>query len=269
MKAAAVLAVAVLVSAGLSGAQRASDLVTVTPLDDNAALVIGFMGGREAWNNDRRGVRKLALTLRAMNLPGVHVETIENTKREIALDLVRRAFDRNGDGRLDDRERAGSKVIVYGQSFGGAAVVKFARQLQALDVPIALTVQVDSVGWGDAIIPANVARALNLYQRDGFTVRGEPEIRAEDPSRTMILGNLRYTYADKEVDLSDVTWLKRTLQRAHTKMDHDPEVWAEVESAVMRTLADICAGREQGAHCWCQNPSNREVLHAFPRASRP
>jgi hypothetical protein len=38
-------------------------------------LIIGFMGGREAWDNHQRGVRKLALKLRSMNLPGVHVET--------------------------------------------------------------------------------------------------------------------------------------------------------------------------------------------------
>ena len=222
----------VLTGSGIS-AQRYENFTTRTPLDERSVLIVGFMGGRESWNNDRRGVRRLALKLRAMDLQGVHVETVENTKRHVAVDLVRRAFDRSGDGRLDESERASARVIVYGQSFGGAAVVKFARQLEAMGLSILLTVQVDSVGRGDVVIPANVARAINLFQRDGLTVRGEREIRAADPSRTTILGNHRFTYEGKKIDLSEVSWFKRLLQRAHTKMDHDPAVWALVEKTVL------------------------------------
>jgi hypothetical protein len=227
------------IGSAVAGAQRFEDFITRTPLDEGAVLVVGFLGGRENWDNEHRGVRKLALRLRSMNLPGVHVETVENTKRRLAVDLIRRAFDRNRDGRLDDRERASARVIVYGQSFGGAAVVKLARELETMKVPILLTVQVDSVGRRDAVIPSNVARAANLFQRDGFTIRGEREIRAEDPGRTTILGNYRFTYRGKKIDLSEVSWLKRLLQRAHTKMDHDPAVWALVE----RTILDVITAR--------------------------
>lgn len=214
-------------------AQRYQDFITPTPLAEGATLVIGFLGGRESWDNQHRGVRKLALKLRAMKLTGVHVETVENTKRPVALALVRNAFDRDRDGQLDDGERASARLIVYGQSFGGAAVVKLARELEALRVPILLTVQVDSVGREDAVIPPNVARAANLFQRDGFTIRGEREIRAADPSRTTILGNYRYTYRGRKIDLSEVSWFKRLLQRAHTKMDFDPEVWGLVEKTIL------------------------------------
>jgi hypothetical protein len=219
-------------------AQRFQDFITPTPLPEGATLVIGFLGGREAWDNHKRGVRKLALKLRAMRLSGVHVETVENTKRPVALALVRQALDRNRDGQLDERERASARVIVYGQSFGGAAVVKFARELDTIGVPILLTVQVDSVGRNDAVIPANVARAANLFQRDGFTIRGEREIRAADPARTTILGNHQFTYSGKEIDLSEVSWFKRLLQRAHTKMDFDPEVWALVEKTILAAAGE-------------------------------
>jgi hypothetical protein len=216
-------------------AQRYQDFITPTPLAEGATLVIGFLGGRDSWDNQHRGVRKLALKLRAMHLRGVHVETVENTKRPMALALVRNAFDRDRNGQLDEHERASARVIVYGQSFGGAAVVKFARQLDAMGVPILLTVQVDSVGRGDGVIPPNVARAANLFQRDGFTIRGEREIRAADPRKTTILGNYRFTYRGKKIDLSEVSWFKRLLQRAHTKMDFDPEVWALVEKTILAT----------------------------------
>ena len=127
-------------SCGIAHGQRYQDFTTPTPLKEGDVLIVGFMGGRESWDNGRRGVRKLALKLRAMNLPGVHVETVENKKRRLALELIRNAFDRDRDGRLDERERPAARLVVYGQSFGGAAVVKLARQLKELGVPVLLTV---------------------------------------------------------------------------------------------------------------------------------
>lgn len=195
------------------------------------------MGGRESWNNDKRGVRKLALKLRAKNLPGVHVETVENKKRRLALELISKAFDYNRDGHLDVRERASVRVIIYGQSFGGAAVVKLATQLKKIDVPVLLTVQVDSVGRGDKVIPSNVVRAANLFQRDGLIIKGERAIRPEDSSKTTIIGNFKFEYSGKRIDLSEVSWLKRLFQAPHTKMDHDPEVWALVETIILDVIS--------------------------------
>ena len=216
--------------------QRHHHFITPTPLPANSTLIIGFLGGREPWNNEKRNVRRLALKLRGMNLPGVHVETVENARRHLALELIRNALDRNGDGKMDEHERRSVRLILYGQSFGGAAVVKLARELAALEVPVALTVQVDSVGRGDAVIPANVAAAANLYQSNGWIIRGEPEIRAEDPRRTKILGNFRYDYSKKKIDLSDVSWWKKVLRMAHTKMDFDPDVWQRVEELILAAM---------------------------------
>jgi hypothetical protein len=218
---------------GVAHAQRYSDFTTPTPLKEGETLVVGFMGGRESWDNEKRGVRKLALRLRAKNLPGLRVETVENKKRRVAIELIRNAFDRDRDGRLDERECASARLIVYGQSFGGAAVVKLARQLDEMGVPVLLTVQVDSVGRGDKLIPPNVRRAANLFQRDGLIIKGEREIRAEEPNKTTIVGNFKFEYEGRKVDLSEVSWLKRLFQAAHTKMDHDPEVWALVERLVL------------------------------------
>jgi len=228
-----------LTGSALVHAQRYQDFTTQTPLKEGDVLVVGFMGGRESWNNEKRGVRKLALKLRAMNLPGVHVETVENKRRRVAMQLIRNAFDRDRDGQLDEWERASSRLLVYGQSFGGAAVVKLARQLKEVGVPVLLTVQVDSVGRGDKVIPSNVARAANLFQRDGLIIKGEREIRPEDPGKTRIIGNFKFDYDGKKVDLSEVSWLKRVFQAAHTKMDHDPEVWALVE----RLILDVVSAR--------------------------
>jgi hypothetical protein len=161
---------------------------------------------------------------------------VENRKRHLALDLIRRAFDRNHDGQLDAQERAGVRLILYGQSFGGAAVVKLARELERIGAPVLLTVQVDSVGRGDGIIPANVARAANLFQKNGLFIRGEPKIRAQDPSRTTIIGNFEFDYRNKKIDLSEVSWMKKLFRAAHTKMDFDPAVWALVEELIIKEI---------------------------------
>ena len=206
---------------------------TRTPLAPGETLILGFQGGRERWDNDRTGVGRLALALRAKNLQGVHVETVENTKRPLAVELVRRAFDRNQDGTLDDAERQSARVILYGHSFGGAAVVKLARELETMEVPVLLMVQIDSVGRGDGVVPPNVARAANLFQRNGVLIRGEPAIRAADPQRTEILGNFEFDYSKKKIDLSQASWWKRLGREAHTKMEYDPEVWGKVEKLIL------------------------------------
>ncbi len=219
--------------------QRYRHFTTPTPLPECQILVLGFMGGREPWNNDERNVRKLALKLRSMNDPGISIETVENKKRSLAIELISNAFDRNRDGKLDERERSSIRLILYGQSFGGAAVVKLARQLKKMDVPVLLTVQVDSIGRGDRVIPLNVARAANLFQRNGWFIRGEPEIVAEDPSRTTIIGNFKYDYSHKQIDLSKVPLMKKAFRVAHTRMEYDPDVWAKVEELILDSIKKL------------------------------
>jgi len=219
--------------------QRYHHFSTKTPLVNNHILVLGFMGGREPWNNHKRGVRKLALKLLSLNLPYLHVETVENKKRKLAIELIRNAFDRNLDGHLDQQECASVRLILFGHSFGGAAVVKLARQLKKMNIPVSLSVQVDSIGRGDKTIPSNVRSAANLFQRNGMIIRGEKQIEPEDPNRTAIIGNYRYDYRDKKIDVKDASWLKRAFQAAHTKMEYDPEVWAKVEEIILSEIREM------------------------------
>ena len=220
----------------LRSGQQYRHFSTPTPIEQEDTLILGFMGGRDAWNNTRVGVGRLARRLRQRGLSEVHVETVENRKRDLALRLVREALDTNGDGRLQSAERLQARIVVFGQSFGGAAVVKFARQLDALHVPILLTIQVDSVGRDDGLIPPNVRAAANLYQDNGRLIRGEAPIRAADATRTEILGNFRFDYADSPIDVSDLPWYKTLARVAHAKMDRDPKVWNKVEALILDAL---------------------------------
>jgi hypothetical protein len=224
-----------LVSCAARG-KRYADIQVQPPLPEGEFLILGFLGGREPWDSRTSSVRKTALELRQVGNPGVHVETFENQKRGLALRLVREILDHDQNGALDQEERDSARLILYGQSFGGAATVKFARQLYELDIPVLLNIQIDSVGLGDERIPPNVKRAANLYQPNGIFIKGEPRIRADDPTRTEIIGNFEYDYSEKEIDISFVPWFKKIFRSSHTKMNYDPDVWERVKSLILKEI---------------------------------
>jgi hypothetical protein len=213
------------------------DIHTPAPMPRRSLLVIGFLGAWEEWDNEKRSVRKLALDLRARNLPGVFVETAGNHDRKTVLKFIRKALDQNRDKKLDQAEKQSVAIICYGQSFGGAACVKLARELDKLGIAIRLTVQVDSIGRDDDWIPPNVSRALNMYQHDPGPVWGEANIKAVDPARTTILGNIRFFYFFRNVDMSNYPRAARRMGIAHWKMDNDPIVWKSVETAILAEIA--------------------------------
>jgi len=131
-----------------------------------------------------------------------------------------------------------SHIILFGHSWGASTVVYLARQLQRDQVPITLTVQVDSIrkhGEDDSIIPANVLEAINFYQTRGL-VHGRAAIAAADPSRTTILGNLRFDYRQEPAECRVYPWYDRLLFKGHTSIECDPQVWSQVESYIAARL---------------------------------
>ena len=221
--------------ASTAASQRLSDFEAPQPLPPGSALVVGFLGGWERWNDDERSVRQVALQLRRHSFSDVYVVTAGNHKRRTALKFIRRALDLNKNGRIDPQETENARLVLYGQSWGGGAVVKTARDLNRLGVPVLLTIQVDSVGVTDGLIPPNVKMAANFYQKDLLTIRGESEIRAEDPSKTAILGNFRMSYYFHPMDPS-TSWIRRTFGGSHAKMESDPLLWMQVEQLILNAL---------------------------------
>jgi hypothetical protein len=224
--------------AGSSRYQEFSDFTTPLPLPEDGTLVVGIVGGWERWDAPQRIVRRIALRLRARGMPNVWIETVENHRIELAHQLIEKAFDRDRDGRIGPAERDRARLILYGQSLGGSASVRLARDLHVRHaLPVRLLVVIDGIGHGAGVVPPNVRAAANLYQRESWPVNGQPEIRAEDPSRTRILGNHRFSYDGKHIDTSEDAWIRRVFMRGHIKMEFDPEVWARVESYVVEAIA--------------------------------
>jgi hypothetical protein len=216
--------------------QQHFHLSTPTPLSDDQTLIIGFLGGRQLWDDDSRGVRQLAVKLDEMSLANAEIETFQNRRRDLAMEFIHKALDRNGDDILDPQERASARLILYGQSLGGSAVVKLSEALEKIDIPVLLTVQVDSVGFSDHLIPSNVSKAANIYQSNDWIFSGEDEIMAIDPEATSIVANIEFDYSDKEVDMTAQPWQRRLFSTPHSMMDADPEVWALVEELILDEL---------------------------------
>jgi hypothetical protein len=201
-------------------------------------IVIGFVGGFVSRDDMIHGPVQLAARLRQDCPPGVHVEVLENRRREAAHAEIMRLVDVNRDGKLSPEEKKDARIILYGHSWGASEAVTLARELGKDGIPVLLTVQVDSVpklGENDKDIPANVAEAANFYEQDGW-LHGRPQIRAADPSRTHIIGNFRSDYKANPIRCDQYPWWDRFFTKAHTEMECDPKVWSQVESLIQSRL---------------------------------
>jgi hypothetical protein len=204
-------------------------------------IVIGFVGGFISHDNAVHGGVQLAERLRKEYPAQVHVEVFENHRGEQAHQQILRLLDADHDGKLSPEEKQSARIIIYGHSWGGSETVALARELQSDGIPVLLTIQVDSVskiGEDDSLIPANVEQAANFYQLNGY-LHGRPEIRAADPARTKILGNIRFDYASKPVRCNGYSWFARAFEKPHIEIECDPNVINRVESLIRSQLSAL------------------------------
>ncbi|MBL8240945.1 MAG: hypothetical protein JNM66_26225 [Bryobacterales bacterium] len=211
--------------------QTLREVAVARPAPEGARIAIGFLGALEKWDDPHRSVRKLTLRLREQ---GWQAESFSHRNLRTAKKALVQLLDRNGNRRIDAEEAAGAKVVLFGQSMGGAAAVKLAGFLRGKGVPVLLTVQVDSFGARDGVIPENVRAAANFYQKHWLTVRGEDRIRAKNPARTQILGNFEYEYPFWRVETWPESWTRRVFGGAHARMEADPVLWSRVERLIQQ-----------------------------------
>lgn len=227
---------------GDSRRQEFSDFTTPLPVQRGDRLVIGIVGGWERWDNPVRAIRRTAIAIRRRRIPGVHVETVENHSLELAEQLVQRAFDFNRNGRLEPDEAAQGAVILFGQSLGGRAALRLSRRLAEWGVPVPLLITIDSFGRDSYVVPPNVSRAANYYQREHLYIKGAPELRPQDPSKTRILFNRRLTFRGRgDVEAEEHSWLQRFFLDEHARMEYLPELWDEIERMILEAAREPSA----------------------------
>jgi len=225
-----------------SGLLAQGEQAQAPPVTENVlqspVIVICILGGIVKRNDPVRSEVKLAEHLRETYPDGVFVETFENRHSKQALQAILNHLHATESGTLPESEQRGARIILYGHSLGGSAVVQLARELEKHGIPVLLTIQVDSVerlGQQDGVIPPNVARAINFYQPNGL-IRGRARIRAQDPSRTQIIGNYRLEYKAHPVACPEYPWYERVVAPTHTEIACDANVWLHVEALIRQQI---------------------------------
>jgi hypothetical protein len=228
------------VPAALSLSDRTANTGDKSLETSRKLIVVGFMGGHIKANNLAHREAQLARTLRDLYPARVHAAVFANRNGHGALEAVLRLLDRDGDGCLSVREKETARIVIYGHSWGASETVNLARRLNRLNIPVLLTVQVDSVqksNENDGIIPPNVREAVNFYQTDGL-LHGRSSIEARDPSRTKILGNFESSYREHPVSCAGFPWYARAFMRPHIEIENDPLVWNRVEALIAAKVAE-------------------------------
>ena len=214
---------------------KALQPVVASPASSSTPLiVVGFVGGFVHHDDLRHSEVQLAQRLRAAHPDNFRIATFGNGQRKAAHRTILRWLDTDEDGNLSDEEKRGARIVLFGHSWGGAAAISLARQLQREGIPVLLTVQVDSIakpGQDDRVVPVNVARAVNFYQTHGL-LHGRSRITAADPAHTEILDNFFFDYQKTPAECSQYPWLTRHLFPGHTAIECDPQVWSQIEGLI-------------------------------------
>lgn len=162
-------------------------------------IVVGFVGGMRRPDDPTQGVVQIGSRLRGLQVPSVDVRIYRHWFWRRAYKWVCAQFDLNGDGTFSTYELLnGPRVVIYGHSLGGWAVLELSRKLNSKGIPVSLTVQIDSVGIGDEEVPSNVRDAANFYQRTARLLRGESRIKPKDSRATTVIGNFLIEHVDHE-----------------------------------------------------------------------
>jgi hypothetical protein len=223
------------VRAGLAGSAPKSSL----PIPSRQLIVIGFMGGDVRANNLIHREALMAKDLQQRYPRALHAAVFANHDGLTALATVLQLLDKDKDGHLSDNEKSAARIVIYGHSWGASETVTLARRLNKLNIPVLLTIQVDSVQKSkeeDGRIPPNVREAINFYQVDGL-LHGRSVIEAMDPAKTDILGNFESSYRRKPVSCAGYPWYARAFMKSHIEIENDPQVWNRIEALIGSEVA--------------------------------
>jgi pimeloyl-ACP methyl ester carboxylesterase len=221
------------------------------------------MGGFVSRNADHHAEVKLLQSLREEYSSNVFFSMYENRRQREAYAMILEHLDVNHDGQLSPDEKSHAHIVLFGHSWGASAVVALARRLNREGIPVALTVQVDSVAKpfrNDSLIPSNVGQAVNFYQTHGL-IHGRTKIFAADADRTKILGNFRLDYKDKDepAPFRAYPWMARRFMKGHIEIESDPQVWSQVETLLRSQLPAKFAAADEKAPA----NSNEQSLSAL------
>ena len=153
-------------------------------------VYLGIVGALEVANNSHSGIVQIRETLSQPEYPDVCAKTFTPYVWRSGLRYVLNHFPSHAGVLTPEELQCAPKVILVGHSMGGWAVLSVARQLKSRDIPVELSIQVDSVGITDETVPSNVKAAAIFHARDILTLITTKKIRAEEPDKTRLIANV-------------------------------------------------------------------------------
>jgi pimeloyl-ACP methyl ester carboxylesterase len=189
-------------------------------------IYLGIVGGLETPNNQRSGVVQIRDILHGQEYHDVCAQSFSPYVWLSGLQWVLLHFPHHA-GRLTKVElESAPKVIIVGHSLGGWAALSVARILKRSNIPVELTVQIDSVGVTDHTVPNNVKAAAIFHARDVLMLLTTKKIMLEDPSQTRMVENVLVRGAGHESVTRDprirelVLGTVESLRDATAQQDH-------------------------------------------------
>jgi hypothetical protein len=236
------LAITVIGGTCIAGAQEVEPARALTSFTDPSTrkvIIIGFVGGFVSPDDTKHPEVQFAAYLRD-RYPFVHAEVFGNHHGKKALNWLSHLLDTEHNDSITTAEREQATIILYGHSWGAFEIVSFAQQLKKMNIPVTLTIQVDTInkpGRKVSAIPDNVASAINFYQTHG-PLHGVPAIVAANPAQTRIIGNIPMTYDDRPINCNNYSWYSRLFNKPHHEIENDLRVWDEAGMLINSSLSN-------------------------------
>lgn len=158
---------------------------------DCRILYVGFVGGLEPPNNKHSGVVQIRQLLQSKAYPDVCAKSFSPYAWNEGRAWLFQHFPAHRGLLTPNELLRAPKVILVGHSMGGWAIVSLARELRGHNIPVELTIQVDSVGITDYTIPPTVKSAAIFHANDVLMFMTTKHLRAEDPAHTRIIEDVK------------------------------------------------------------------------------
>lgn len=185
-------------------------------------LYLGFVGALEPPGNKASGVVQLRDFLQGPQFAGVCAKTYSPYSWTDGRDWLLSYFPVHSGALTKAELEEAPKIVLVGHSMGGWAMLSVARELRSREIPVELTVQVDSVGITDYTIPRNVKAGAIFHAHDVLMFLTTKKVRLEDPTKTRLVANVLVGHA------------------GHESVTRDPRI----RELVLHTIQDLRAARE-------------------------
>ncbi len=161
-------------------------------------IYLGFVGALETSGNKRSGVVQIRDILQTKEYSDVCAKSFSPYSWTDGRDWLLHYFPSHGGPLTPEELQQAPKVILVGHSMGGWAMLSVARDLRSREIPVELTIQIDSVGITDHTIPRNVKSAAIFHANDVLIFMTTKSVKCEDPNYTKMVADIRVAGAGHE-----------------------------------------------------------------------